>query len=89
MKNHSFGSNIFVSVTLVVPYILWYFLVKRQSVVVSTNHFTTGVGKPSTVQKILTGVFSNTVWDLSLVRNCGPLIMGPSRTYLSNIFAAI
>lgn len=49
-------------------------------------HFTTGMGKPSTVTKSLTGVFSNTVWDLSLTRKCGPLIMGSSRTYLLPIF---
>ena len=51
-----------------------------------THHFTIGVGKPSTVQKSLIWVFSNTVWDLSLARNFGPLIIGSSRTYLSAIF---
>ncbi len=47
------------------------------------------MGKPSTVQKSLTEAFSNTVWDLSLARKFGPLIIGPSRTYLSNIFMLI
>ncbi|CAG05696.1 unnamed protein product [Tetraodon nigroviridis] len=45
-----------------------------------------GIGKPSTVQKSLTEAFSYTVCDLSLTRNCGPLIIGPSYTYLSSLF---
>lgn len=51
-----------------------------------TNHLTMGKGKPSTVQKSLTEVFSYTVWDLSLARKCGPLTMGPSYTYFSVAF---
>lgn len=51
-----------------------------------THHFTMGIGKPSTVQKSLTEAFSYTVCDLSLTRNCGPLIIGPSYTYLSSLF---
>lgn len=45
-----------------------------------------GIGKPSTVQKSLTELFSYTVCDLSLTRKCGPLIIGPSYTYLSSLF---
>lgn len=51
-----------------------------------THHFTMGIGKPSTVQTSLTEVFSYTVCDLSLTKNCGPLIIGPSYTYLSSLF---
>lgn len=51
-----------------------------------TNHLTCGVGYPSTVQNSFTRLFSNTVCDLSLVRNLGPLIIDDSRMYFSGIF---